>query len=67
MLKGKKKKGHTTRNFVHSNPHICDLCLNQPFSTIDATILHDTIVKQLVAIKITKKWFVVAYVSMTSD
>jgi hypothetical protein len=46
MLKGKKKKGHTTRNFVHSNPtHFVTLSKSTIFLTIDATILRGTIVK----------------------
>ncbi len=34
------------RNSIHTNPHICDLCPNQPFfSTIDMIIFHGTMVK----------------------
>jgi hypothetical protein len=37
------------------------------YPTIDVTILGGTMVKMIIVIKSTRKWFVIAYATMTCD
>jgi hypothetical protein len=54
------------RNSIHTNPHICNLCPNQPFFQLLMQLSSMVPwLKWLVIIKTIFKWFVVAYATMT--
>ncbi len=54
-------KRFTIRNLVQSNPHICDLCPNQPFFQILMQLSFVAPWEKQLVIKIIKNWFIVTY------